>query len=72
MIMRGTYQLKKEKEVRRLLDALAQIVKRESIPRWLHQRNPAFDQLTPLQVIELGEIDRLWGMVYDIGSGQPE
>jgi DNA-binding transcriptional regulator YiaG len=59
-------------EVRRLLDALAQIVKRESIPRWLHQRNPAFDQLTPLQVIELGEIDRLWAMVHDMGSGQPE
>ncbi|HLX69144.1 MAG TPA: 50S ribosomal protein L9 [Verrucomicrobiae bacterium] len=59
-------------EVRRLLDALAEIVKLESIPRWLHQPNPAFDRLTPLQVIELGEIDRLWGMVYDMSSGQPE
>jgi len=39
-------------EVRRLLDALAEIVKRESIPKWLHQPNPAFDRLTPLQVIE--------------------
>src|SRR5437773_8253916 len=29
-------------EVRRLLDALAEIVKRESIKKWLHQRNPAF------------------------------
>ena len=59
-------------EVRRLLDALAQIVKPESIPKWLHQRNPAFDRLTPLQVIELGEIDRLWALVHDLGSGQPE
>jgi DNA-binding transcriptional regulator YiaG len=58
-------------EVRRLLDALAQIVKLESIPKWLHQPNPAFAPLTPLQVIELGEIDRLWAMVYDLGSGQP-
>ena len=58
-------------EVRRLLDALAEIVKRESIPKWLHQPNAAFGRLTPLQVIELGEIDRLWGMVYDLGSGQP-
>ena len=59
-------------EVRRLLDALARIVKVESIPAWLHQRNPAFKRLTPLQVIELGEIDRLWAMVHDLGSGQPE
>jgi DNA-binding transcriptional regulator YiaG len=59
-------------EVRRLLDALAEIVKRESIPKWLHQPNAAFGRLTPLQVIELGEIDRLWAMVHDMGSGQPE
>lgn len=58
-------------EVRRLLDALAEIVKRESIPQWLRQPNPAFDRLTPLQVIELGEMDRLWAMVHDLGSGQP-
>ncbi len=59
-------------EVRKLLDALAQIVKAQSIPAWLHQRNPAFDHLTPLQVIELGEMDRLWAMVHDLQSGQPE
>jgi len=59
-------------EVRRLLDALAEIVKRESIPEWLHQPNPAFVRLSPLQAIEVGEIDRLWAMVHDLGSGQPE
>lgn len=58
-------------EVRRLLDALSGIVKRESIKTWLHQPNPAFDRLTPLQVIELGKIDRLWSMVYELGHGQP-
>ena len=59
-------------EVRRLLDMLAQIVKPESIPGWLHAPNKTFDGLTPLQVIELGEIDRLWAMVHDLGSGQAE
>lgn len=59
-------------EVRRLLDMLAQIVKPESIPQWLHEPNNAFDGLTPLQVIELGEIDRLWAMVHDLGSGHAE
>ena len=56
-------------EVRRLLDALSEIVKRESIPQWLHQRNRAFGNLTPLQVIEVGEMDRLWAMVHKLGSG---
>lgn len=59
-------------EVRRLLDALSELVKRESIPEWLHRRNEAFDRLTPLQVIEFGEIDRLWRMVHELGAGSPE
>ncbi len=58
-------------EVRRLLDALARIVRPGRIPHWLHQPNPAFDRLTPLQVIELGEIDRLWAMVHELAAGQP-
>jgi hypothetical protein len=60
------------KEVKRLLDALAEIVRRGQIPEWLHRPNPAFAPLTPLQVIELGEMDRLWAMVHDLGSGQPD
>jgi len=58
-------------EVRRLLDALSTIVKRESIKGWLHRQNDSFDNMTPLQVIEVGEMDRLWAMVHDIASGHP-
>lgn len=56
-------------EIRRLLDALDEIVLTEAISPWLHEPNRAFDNLTPLQVIELGEIDRLWGMIYDMKAG---
>jgi transcriptional regulator with XRE-family HTH domain len=59
-------------ELRRLLEALSQLVDKRAIPAWLHKRNPAFDNITPLQVIELGEIDRIWAMIYDMGAGQPE
>lgn len=55
-------------EIRRLLDALAEVVKVEAIPGWLKTRNPNFDNMTPIQVIEVGEIDRLWQMVYALGS----
>jgi hypothetical protein len=57
-------------EVRRLLDSLSEIVKKARISEWLHKPNDAFDGLTPLQVIEVGEIDRLWGMVHELGSDQ--
>ncbi|HEY5912552.1 MAG TPA: helix-turn-helix transcriptional regulator [Verrucomicrobiae bacterium] len=60
------------KEIRRLLDALSEIVQRERIPEWLRRPNPTFAPLTPMQVIELGEIDRLWAMVHDLASGQPD
>ena len=58
-------------EVRRLLDALSGLVKPEVIPKWLHNPNNAFEGMTPLQVIELGEIDRLWAMIHELGSDQP-
>jgi len=51
-------------EIRRLLDALAEIVQPAAIPGWMRTPNPAFDKLSPLQVIEMGEIDRLWQMVH--------
>ena len=28
--------------------------------------------LAPLEVIELGKTDRLWRMIYEIKSGQPD
>ena len=59
-------------EVHRLLDALSEMVRPEEIPDWLRKPNAAFNSLTPLQVIELGEIDRLWEMVYEMGSGNLE
>jgi hypothetical protein len=55
-------------ETRRLLDSLARVVKADAIPTWLKTRNPAFSNMTPMQVIEVGEIDQLWQMLYALGS----
>jgi len=41
------------------------------VGHWLKAPNPTFDGSTPLQVIERGEIDRIWHMLYDLESGQP-
>jgi hypothetical protein len=58
-------------EMDRLLDALARVIEPAEIGQWLKSPNPAFDGSTPLQVVERGEIDRIWHMLYDLESGQP-
>jgi Protein of unknown function (DUF2384) len=58
-------------EMDRLLDGLARVMQPEQVGRWLKSPNPAFDGSTPLQVVERGEIDRIWHMLFDLGSGQP-
>lgn len=58
-------------EMDRLLDGLARVMQPAQIGHWLKLPNPAFDGSTPLQLVERGEIDRLWRMLYDLESGQP-
>lgn len=43
----------------------------ERLSAWLKTPNKAFEGCQPLQVIERGEIDRLWRMVYFLESGSP-
>jgi len=38
---------------------------------FVHNPNQAFDGSTPLQVVERGELDRIWRMLYDLESDQP-
>jgi len=55
----------------RLISALAEVMKRESIGVWLQSPNQAFEGLKPLEVIDRGEIDRIWAMIYHLRSGTP-
>lgn len=58
-------------ELKRLIDALTEVMKRESIGPWLQSPNQAFEGLKPLEVIDRGEIDRIWAMIYYLRSGTP-
>jgi transcriptional regulator with XRE-family HTH domain len=58
-------------ELDRLFRSLAELVKDGTIPEWLQTPNPAFGGLKPLEVIERGEVDRLWRMIYYLESGMP-
>ena len=55
----------------RLLDGLSRVMKPGQVGHWLKSPNSAFDGSTPLQLVERGETDRIWRMLFDLESGQP-
>jgi DNA-binding transcriptional regulator YiaG len=58
-------------EMDRLLDNLSRLMKPKDVGRWLKEPNLAFDGSTPVQVIERGQIDRIWRLLYFLESGEP-
>ena len=63
--------LRQLQELRRVVDALTEVIREESIGPWFEQPNSAFDGLKPMEVIERGEVDRIWQMIYHLRSGAP-
>jgi len=61
--------LRRIRETERFQQRLAEVVAPQAIPKWLDTPNKAFDGLKPLEVIERGEIDRLWNMIFYLDSG---
>lgn len=61
--------LRRIRETNRFQERLAEVVEPEAIPKWLDTPNEAFDGLKPIEVIERGEIDRLWNMIFYLESG---
>jgi hypothetical protein len=58
-------------EVQRLHLRLARVMDPGYLGRWLEQPNPAFGGFKPLELIERGEVDRIWEMVFKLESGAP-
>jgi hypothetical protein len=61
--------LRRIKELDRFRDRLSEVMSADAIPSWLDTPNEAFDGLKPLEVIERGEIDRQWNMIFYLESG---
>lgn len=57
------------REVERLHDSLASVIRAEAIPKWLETPNSAFDGLKPVEVVERGQVDKLWRMIFYLESG---
>jgi hypothetical protein len=56
-------------ELKRFIERLSEVVRADAIPQWLETPNSAFDGLKPLEVVERGQIDRLWRMLFYLESG---
>lgn len=58
-------------ELKRLYDGLVGVIDADFVGQWLQAPNDAFDGLKPLEVIERGQMDRIWRMIYLLESGVP-
>lgn len=67
----GAAAKKQLRELVRLFDALSDLMETRYVGEWLKTANNAFDGSTPLQVIERGEGDRIWRMIYRLETGEP-
>ncbi len=55
-------------EIHRLRSALAEVIPAEQIGMWLVEPNETLDGFKPLEVIERGEIDRIWRLLHVTGA----
>jgi hypothetical protein len=58
-------------ETYRLIEALDEVVDPASLSSWFDTPNDVFGGLKPIEVIERGDIHRLWEMVFRLRSGIP-
>ena len=57
------------RELERLTQALRRLFKADALGDWFDTPNPAFGALKPIELIERGESDRLWQMIFELKAG---
>ena len=58
-------------ELRKLCDELAEVTEPDGIGAWLTTPNEEFAGMKPIELIERGEMFRIWRMVFFLKSGTP-
>ena len=56
-------------ELKRLVQAMAEVIDSSILKDWMTTPNEAFDGLKPIELIERGEVDRIWRMIWELKSG---
>jgi DNA-binding transcriptional regulator YiaG len=57
------------RELERLIEALRGLFGATALGSWFDAPNSAFGGLKPVEVIERGETDRLWQMIFELRAG---
>ena len=60
-----------KEDIEQLIEAIGDLMDKATFQNWLQEPNETFDGLTPIELIERGEIDRLWNMVFELRTGMP-
>lgn len=60
-----------KEDIEQLIEAIGDLMDTATFQNWLQEPNETFDGLTPIELIERGEIDRLWNMVFELRTGMP-
>lgn len=58
-------------ELQKLCDELAEVTEPDGIGAWLIAPNEEFGGMKPIELIERGEMFRIWRMVFFLKSGTP-
>ena len=58
--------------MQRLYQTLSRVMKPEFIAQWLEAPNEALKSFKPVEVIERGEIDRIWMLLFELDAGIPD
>lgn len=58
-------------EMQRLYEGLAGVMNAAYIATWIESPAPAFGGLKPLELIERGQLDHIWRMIFFLESGTP-
>lgn len=56
-------------QIQRLLREMSEVIQKNHIAAWLETPSDGFGNLKPIEVLERGEIDRVWRALYFLGSG---
>ncbi len=59
------------RQIERIRDGAARVMKAKAVPAWLLAPNEAFGGLKPIELIERGEHDRIWRTLFSIEAGVP-
>lgn len=58
-------------EVKRLVSSLSEIMPANEVGKWLKTPNEAFGGFKPLELVDRGEVDRIYEMIYLLKAGIP-